>query len=50
MTSKPNFDRFTIFDEDLIVVHMKKREVYFNKPKRDLIQAVSKRNVRLMSK
>ena len=31
-TSKPNFDRATIFDEHLVAVHMKKTEVYFNKP------------------
>ena len=31
-SSKPNFDRATIFDEHLIAVHMKKTEVYFNKP------------------
>ena len=27
-----NFDRPTIFDRNLIAVHMKKTEVYFNKP------------------
>ena len=32
LTSKPHFDRATIFDEHLIAVHMKKTEVYFNKP------------------
>ena len=32
MSSKPNFDRATIFDEHLVAVHMKKTEVYFNKP------------------
>ena len=32
LTSKPNFDRVTIFDRNLIAVHMKKTEVYFNKP------------------
>ena len=32
LTSKPNFDRATIFDKNLIAVHMKKTEVYFNKP------------------
>ena len=32
LSSKPNFDRVTIFDEHLIAVHMKKTEVYFNKP------------------
>ena len=32
ISSKPNFDRATIFDENLVAVHMKKTEVYFNKP------------------
>ena len=32
LTSKPNFDRVTIFDKNLIAIHMKKTEVYFNKP------------------
>ena len=32
LTSQPNFDRLTILDENLIAVHMKKTEVYFNKP------------------
>ena len=32
LTSKPNFDRCTIFDKNLIAVHMLKTEVYFNKP------------------
>ena len=32
LTSKPNFDRVTIFDEHLVAVQMKKTEVYFNKP------------------
>ena len=32
LTSKPNFDRVTIFDEHLVAVHMKKTEVYFYKP------------------
>ena len=32
LTSKPNFDRVTIFDEHLVAVHMKETEVYFNKP------------------
>ena len=32
LTSRPNFERATIFDHNLIVVHMKKTEVYFNKP------------------
>ncbi|CAH3198068.1 unnamed protein product, partial [Porites evermanni] len=32
LTSRPNFDRATIFDCNLIAVHMKKTEVHFNKP------------------
>ena len=32
LSSKPNFDRGTIFDENLIACHVKKTEVYFNKP------------------
>ena len=32
LSSKPNFDRATIFDEHIIAVLMKKTEVYFNKP------------------
>ena len=32
LSNKPNFDRATIFDKHLIAVHMKKTEVYFNKP------------------
>ena len=32
LSSRPNFDRCTIFDRNLIAVHMKKTEVYFNKP------------------
>ena len=32
LTTRPNFDRVTIFDSNLIAVHMKKTEVYFNKP------------------
>ena len=32
LTSRPNFDCSTIFDRNLIAVHMKKTEVYFNKP------------------
>ncbi|CAH3043540.1 unnamed protein product, partial [Porites lobata] len=31
LSSRPNFDRATIFDKNLIAVHMKKTEVYFNK-------------------
>ena len=32
LTSRPNFERATIFDPNLIAVHMKRTEVYFNKP------------------
>ena len=32
LSSKVNFDRATIFDEHLVAAHMKKTEVYFNKP------------------
>ena len=32
LSSKPNFERSTIFDENLIACHMRKTEVYFNKP------------------
>ena len=32
LIAKPNFERATIFDENLVVIHMKKTEVYFNKP------------------
>ena len=32
LAAKPNFDRFTIFDEYLIAVHMKKTKLYFSKP------------------
>ena len=32
LTTKPNFKRATIFDRNLTAVHMKKTEVYFNKP------------------
>ena len=32
LASRPNFDRSTIFDQNLIAVHMKKTEVFFNKP------------------
>ena len=30
--AKPNYDRCTIFDENLIAVDMKKTKLYFNKP------------------
>ena len=32
LATKPNYDRCTIFDENLIAVHMKKTKLYFNKP------------------
>ena len=32
LISKPNFYHRTIFTENLIAVHMKKRQVYYNKP------------------
>ena len=32
LSTRPNFDRVTIFDKNLIACHMKKTEVYFNKP------------------
>ena len=32
LSSRPNFNRATIFDRNLIAVHMKKTEVFFNKP------------------
>ena len=32
LSSRPTFERATIFDENLIAVHMKKTEIYFNKP------------------
>ena len=32
LTSRPNFNRATIFDRNLIAIHMKKTEVFFNKP------------------
>ena len=31
LSSKPNFNHSTIFDENLIACHMKKTEVYFKK-------------------
>jgi len=30
--TKPNFDHYTVFDENLVAVHMKKTELVFNKP------------------
>ena len=32
LSSRPNFERSTIFDKNLIAIHMKKIEIYFNKP------------------
>ena len=32
LSNRPNFDRCTIFDKNLIAIHMKNTEVYFNKP------------------
>ena len=32
LTCRPNFERATIFDRNLVAIHMKKTEVYFNKP------------------
>ena len=32
LTTRPNSSRATIFDSNLIAVHMKRTEVYFNKP------------------
>ena len=32
LAAKPSFDRCTIFDENLIAFHMKKTQLYFNKP------------------
>ena len=32
LTAKPNYDCCTIFDENIIAVHMKKTTLYFNKP------------------
>ena len=32
LTCRPNFERTTIFDRNLLAIHMKKTEIYFNKP------------------
>ena len=32
LSSRPNFERATIFDPNLVAIHMKKTDIYFNKP------------------
>ena len=32
LAAKPNFHHCTIFDENLVAIHMKKTKIYFNKP------------------
>ena len=32
LAAKPNYDCCTIFDENVIAVHIKKTKLYFNKP------------------
>jgi hypothetical protein len=32
LAAKPNYERCTIFDDNLCAVHMKKNELYYNKP------------------
>ena len=32
LAAKPNYDHCTIFDENLVAVHMKKTKLYLNKP------------------
>jgi len=32
LVAKPNVERLTIFDENLVAVHMKKTEIFFKKP------------------
>ena len=32
LAAKPNYERTTVFSEDLIAVHMRKTELVFNKP------------------
>ena len=32
LATKPNYDRCTIFDENLVALHMNKTKLYFNKP------------------
>ena len=32
LTCRPNFERLNIFDRNLVAIHLKKTEIYFNKP------------------
>ena len=32
LSSSPNFESFTIFDENLIAIHMKREKLFYNKP------------------
>lgn len=32
LAAKPNYDRSTIFDENLVAVHMKRTKIFYNKP------------------
>ena len=32
LSKRPNFERVTIFDKNLVALHMQKTEIYFNKP------------------
>ena len=32
LAAQPNYDRWMIFDENLIAVHMRKTKLYFNTP------------------
>ena len=32
LAAKPHFDHLKIFDENLVAVHMKKTEIFFNEP------------------
>ena len=32
LSAKPNFEKFTIFDENLVAIHMKRTKLTFNKP------------------
>src|SRR6218665_2482200 len=32
LVAKPSYDRLTIFDENLIAIHMKKTKLFYNKP------------------